>query len=171
MDQKKIGQFIKELRKQKGITQELLAEKMNTSRRTISRWENGANMPDLDMIPELADYFEIEIKEFFNAGRMSESNEEIKDTVIKAAEYVNTMNKRATITTVTIFIVGLVSLIINQVLFMLELPSTFIVGFLRGLTMGVAFGALLTGILYCTGLLTKIQNSKRRLIKKVNRIK
>ena len=38
MDQIKIGNFIKELRKEKGLTQEELAEKLNTYRRTISRW-------------------------------------------------------------------------------------------------------------------------------------
>ena len=41
MDQKKIGSFLKELRKQKGITQEEFAEKLNVSGRSISRWETG----------------------------------------------------------------------------------------------------------------------------------
>lgn len=43
MDQKKIGCFLKELRKEKGITQEELAEKLNASGRTISRWETGVS--------------------------------------------------------------------------------------------------------------------------------
>lgn len=50
MDQKKIGSFIKELRKEKNLTQEQLAEKFNVSRRTVSRWETGNNMPDLDIL-------------------------------------------------------------------------------------------------------------------------
>ncbi len=41
MDQKKIGLFLKELRKEKNITQEVLAEKLNVSNRTVSRWETG----------------------------------------------------------------------------------------------------------------------------------
>ena len=44
MDQKQIGLFLKELRKQKGITQGQLAEQLNVSDRTVSRWENGNNM-------------------------------------------------------------------------------------------------------------------------------
>ena len=48
MDQKKIGGFLKELRNQKGLTQEQLAEQFCVSSRTVSRWENGNNMPDLD---------------------------------------------------------------------------------------------------------------------------
>ncbi len=50
MDQVKIGNFIKELRKEKNFTQEQLAEKFNVSRRTVSRWETGSNMPDLDIL-------------------------------------------------------------------------------------------------------------------------
>ena len=47
MDQKKIGRFLKELRKEKDITQEQLAEKIKVSGRTVSRWETGSNMPEL----------------------------------------------------------------------------------------------------------------------------
>lgn len=41
MEQRKIGLFLKELRKEKGITQVQLAEQFNVSNRTVSRWENG----------------------------------------------------------------------------------------------------------------------------------
>ena len=44
MDQKKIGRFLKELRKEKDITQEQLAEKINVSGRTVSRWEPGVSL-------------------------------------------------------------------------------------------------------------------------------
>ena len=47
MDQKKTGQFLKTLRKEKNITQEVLAEALNVSSRTVSRWETGSNMPDI----------------------------------------------------------------------------------------------------------------------------
>ena len=50
MNQEKIGRFLKELRKKKGLTQEQIAEKFHVSNRTISRWENGNNMPDLDVL-------------------------------------------------------------------------------------------------------------------------
>lgn len=43
MDQIKIGIFLKELRKEKKLTQEQLAEKLNVSGRTVSRWEMGVS--------------------------------------------------------------------------------------------------------------------------------
>ena len=56
MDQKKIGRFLKELRKEKDITQEQLAEKIKVSGRTVSRWETGSNMPDISLLADLADF-------------------------------------------------------------------------------------------------------------------
>ena len=47
MDQQKIGSHLKELRLQKNMTQEQLAEKMHTSNRSVSRWENGKTLPDI----------------------------------------------------------------------------------------------------------------------------
>lgn len=44
MDQKKIGRFLKTLRKEKNITQEVLAETLNVSGRTVSRWETGGSL-------------------------------------------------------------------------------------------------------------------------------
>lgn len=62
MDQKKIGVFLKELRKEKELTQEQLAEIVQVSNRTVSRWENGNNMPDLDILIELSDFYEVELR-------------------------------------------------------------------------------------------------------------
>ena len=53
MDQQKIGQFLRECRKEKGITQEQLAEMLGVTNRSVSRWENGSNLPDLDILIEM----------------------------------------------------------------------------------------------------------------------
>ena len=54
MNQIKIGSFLKELRNEKGITQEQFAEQLGVSNRTVSRWETGSNMPDISLLVEIA---------------------------------------------------------------------------------------------------------------------
>ena len=88
MDQQKIGSFLKDLRKEKNLTQEQLAETLNVSGRTVSRWETGSNMPDLSILVELADYYDVDIREIINGERKSEKmNDELKDTLKQVAEY------------------------------------------------------------------------------------
>ncbi|MGN1164890.1 MAG: helix-turn-helix domain-containing protein [Lachnospiraceae bacterium] len=55
MDTKKIGAFLKQCRKGKNLTQEQFAEKYGVSARIVFRWETGSNMPDLNILVELAD--------------------------------------------------------------------------------------------------------------------
>lgn len=64
MNQMKIGVFIKELRKEKALTQEQLAEIFGVSRRTVLRWETGSNLPDLDILIEMADYFKVDLRNY-----------------------------------------------------------------------------------------------------------
>ena len=88
MDQKKTGQFLKTLRKEKQITQEALAEILHVSNRTVSRWETGSNMPDISLLVELAEFYQVSITEIIDGERKSEKmNQETKDTAIKMAEY------------------------------------------------------------------------------------
>ena len=63
MDQIKIGKFISEKRKELGITQSELAEKLNITDRAISKWENGVCMPDVGTIPELCEILNITIND------------------------------------------------------------------------------------------------------------
>lgn len=85
---KKIGEFLKSLRKDKGLTQEQLAEVFCVSGRTISRWETGTNMPDLSILIQLAEFYNVEVKEILNGERKSENmNKELKETLSKVADY------------------------------------------------------------------------------------
>lgn len=88
MDQQKIGLFLKTLRKEKNLTQEVLAETLNVSSRTVSRWETGSNMPDISLLVELSEFYQISISEIIDGERKSEKmNQETKDAVIKMTEY------------------------------------------------------------------------------------
>lgn len=87
MNQKKTGEFLKSLRKEKGLTQEQLAEHFYVSARTVSRWETGSNMPSLDMLIELADFYDADIREIIGGERKSESmDNETKDTLKKVED-------------------------------------------------------------------------------------
>lgn len=88
IDRVKIGNFLRELRNEKGKTQEELAEKYGVSSRSVSRWENGSTMPDLGILVELADYYQIDIGEIIDGERKSENmNKETKETLLKVADY------------------------------------------------------------------------------------
>lgn len=63
---KSIGQVIRELRKRENITQEKLAEALNVSFQSISRWENDLTYPDISLIPVLARYFHVTADELFD---------------------------------------------------------------------------------------------------------
>lgn len=90
MDQKKIGSFLKELRKEKGLTQEQLAELMYVSDRTVSRWETGSNLPSLDILIRISDYYNVELSEILDGERKSgKMNKELEETVLKVADYSN----------------------------------------------------------------------------------
>lgn len=167
MDLQKIGSFLKELRKEKELTQEQLAETLNVSRRTVSRWETGSNMPDLDLLMEMADLYQVELRELLNGERKNEPmNKELKETVMQVAEYSNAEKKRSTIIVRVYFVVGIIALIANAIINMLETEETFWIGFLKGGTFALALTAMVFGILYTTETMMKIQAFKMRLIGK-----
>ena len=72
MDQKRIGDFIATLRKEKGITQQELGDHLGVTNKTNSRWETGKYMPDIAVIPELCKFFDISINEFIYGQRIAE---------------------------------------------------------------------------------------------------
>ena len=96
MNPKEIGAFLKQLRNEKGITQEQLAEILGVSGRTVSRWETGTNLPDLSVLVQISEYYDVEIKEILNGERKSgKMNHELKETLLKVADYNELERRRA----------------------------------------------------------------------------
>lgn len=79
MDQIKVGKFIQQLRKEKNITQEQLAEKLFLNSRSISKWERGENLPDIENIKKLSEIFEVSQEEIMNGERKKTKKEIIKE--------------------------------------------------------------------------------------------
>ena len=98
MDQIKIGTFLKELRREKELTQGELAEKLNVSNRSVSRWETGSTLPDISILIELSEFYDVDIKEIIDGERKSEyMNEETKEMMDKVVDY-TTADKEMIIT-------------------------------------------------------------------------
>ena len=72
MDQVKIGKFIAAMRKRKGLTQKELAEQLEISDKTVSKWECGKGMPENDFMLPLCDILQISANELLSGERLSE---------------------------------------------------------------------------------------------------
>ena len=73
MDMKKIGQFLAQLRKDHGLTQEDLGSKLGVTNKTISRWENGNYLPPADMLKSLSEIYGLTINEILSGERLDET--------------------------------------------------------------------------------------------------
>ena len=70
MDQIKVGKFIAACRKEQGMTQANLAEKLGISDRAISKWENGKSMPDTGIMLELCEHLKINVNELLSGEKI-----------------------------------------------------------------------------------------------------
>ncbi len=66
MDNQVIGNNIAKWRKEKGMTQDQLAEQLSVSAQAVSKWENGVSLPDITLVPKLAEIFQVSIDQLFS---------------------------------------------------------------------------------------------------------
>ena len=79
---KSIGETIASLRKQKGMTQNELAEKMNVTDKAVSKWERDLSCPDINTISKLADILDVSVEELLKAKKKENSNTtQMKDLI------------------------------------------------------------------------------------------
>lgn len=74
MNQEKIGRFIAQCRKEKNLTQMQLAEKLNVSDKTVSKWETGKGMPDSSIMIELCNELNINVNELLSGEKLNETD-------------------------------------------------------------------------------------------------
>lgn len=131
MDMKKIGSFLRSLRKEKGLTQEQLAEKLGVAGRTVSRWETASNMPDLSILIQLADFYDVDIREIIDGERQSEDLvKEQKEMLMRMSEYSNTKEKMLLRKLITIVMIGVISWVTSFSFILLFLNSAKGAGFI-----------------------------------------
>ena len=69
MDKKSMGNFLTDLRKEKGLTQQEVADNLNVSNKTVSKWERDEGYPEITMLTEIAKFYEITTDELLQGGR------------------------------------------------------------------------------------------------------
>ncbi len=146
MDQAKTGQFIAARRKEKGLTQAELAEKLNVTDKAVSKWECGRCMPDAAIVHPLCDILEISVGDLF-AGEKLEDGGENRVSVESLLEIVKLYEKLKSYKHV---LFGLFLIFIGFLL--PTAPSaedaSDVVRFLDGMMLGLSVGVKILGILW-----------------------
>ena len=96
MDQIKIGRFIASCRKEQGMTQAALAEKLGISDRAVSKWETGRSMPDSGIMLELCDLLKINVNELLSGERIMAEfyDKQAEETLLAMRQELEQKNKQ-----------------------------------------------------------------------------
>lgn len=163
MDQKKTGEFLKQLRREKGWTQEQLAERMLVSARTVSRWETGSNMPDLSTLTTLADLYKTDIREILDGERKpAKMDKQLEATVQKIVEYSAEDKRKVTRRIHLLFIGGFIASVVYTALYFVGCAENFF----GGLCLGITFGVVIVGVIMTSRHADRIRTCKLRLLRR-----
>lgn len=167
MNMIKTGKFLQELRKEKELTQEQLAEQLGVARRTVSRWETGNNMPDLDILVELSDLYSVDLREILSGERKSETmDQELKETVLQVADYSSEEKNKMLRRMHWLFIVGLIGFAAFLVITLLGLEATAPYDAIGSFGLGIAFAMMILGVIFTGRSVARIREFKMRLLGK-----
>ena len=109
MDTEKIGQLIKQIRKNNHLTQKDLALKYNITYQAVSKWENGKNIPDISLLKQICDDFNIDINSFLNGDYVASNEKMVKQDNESKTKILNTKKKRVVL---IILVLGIILTII-----------------------------------------------------------
>ena len=74
MEKKTMGSFMSALRKANGLTQQQVADKLNVSNKTVSKWECDEGYPEITMLPAIAEIYSVTVDELLRGERISKEN-------------------------------------------------------------------------------------------------
>lgn len=117
---------LKKIRKDKGYTQEILAEKLNVVRQTVSKWEKGLSLPDVDMLSKIANVLETDVNILLDGQITTTDQSEIVKQLAKINEQLTIKNRRYKKIMKTIAIILLIIVIFGILLVILNI-GTFII--------------------------------------------
>ena len=78
MDPKKVGNLIKDIRKKNSLTQKDLADKYGVTYQAVSKWENGTNLPDISLIKQICNDYNIDVNDFLDGNNIKSNNKSYK---------------------------------------------------------------------------------------------
>lgn len=107
MNTQDFGRFISELRKEKGMTQLQLAEKLNVTDKAVSRWETGKNFPDIEIFADLSNILEVSVSELLE-GKRIEKEELI---TVSQEQVVTQIKKNKKHKKIYLFIISIVTIL------------------------------------------------------------
>lgn len=84
-----LNENIKILRKNKGVSQEEMAERLSVVRQTISKWEKGLSVPDAEMLVRIAEYFEVSVGDLLGENLLEKETDNSISAVAERLEYIN----------------------------------------------------------------------------------
>lgn len=152
MDKEQFGKFILEIRKEKGLTQKELADRLYVSDKTVSKWECGKGMPDITMLVPLAEQLGVSVAELLECQRRDPNallNTSQVDDIVQKALQVSEWNQKTYIRKKNRILIYCVSVLVGAlqiaVALLLKLPMN--VFWTCGLTfvlLGAVFGAWFT---------------------------
>lgn len=117
MNQEKIGKFIAELRKQKKLTQEQLAEKLGITKNAVSKWERGLGLMDLSLLKPLSEILGVSVTEILNGEKIDEeidlkSEEILIDTLDYSVKEIEKVKKNKFLIILLTIVITILSIVI-----------------------------------------------------------
>ena len=146
MEQEKIGSFIKECRTKINLTQKELADKLQISHKTISKWECGKGLPDVSLLLTLCNELNISVNELLNGCYIEKEKykEKAEETLLSVYQERQSNKKKLILAT----IIGLNTLLSAFTVF-LSAGLFDIREYQRYILIGIGFIILLTGVITC----------------------
>ncbi len=167
MDQQKIGRFLKSLRREKGLTQEALAERLGVTGRSVSRWENASSLPELSLLMELADFYGVELREILDGERMQKNmDKKIEETARKVADYSDWEKDRLRQRIHLLFAFAVLCFLVYMGLELFGLADAGKTEIAANLALGFVFGMVLVGTLFTSRLYPAIRRWKKKLLRR-----
>ena len=165
MDTIKIGNFLRELRKEKNLTQEQLADVFNVSARTVSRWETGSNMPDISILVEIADYYDLDVREILN-GERSNKIQADSSAIKNIAEYADKEKEKLATKTRLYAIAGIIGIVTYLCLRAFGNPDNIIINIIASIALISVYAALASSLIFTTNRLQTLQRKLKMKLKK-----